>query len=69
MCEDFPCCGHEPGCCTDKDENGAQTNMVCICGARLPLTSVSSLCQACLSYTQTEEDSYGLDGIGSNLGF
>ncbi len=26
-CEDFPCCGHEPGCCPDFDESGRQLNM------------------------------------------
>lgn len=49
-CEDFPCCGHEPGCCPDFDEEtGEQLNMRCVCGAVVPLTSRSSLCQSCLS--------------------
>jgi hypothetical protein len=47
-CEDFPCCGHEPGCCPNFDEAGRQTDMVCTCGARLPITSRYSICEACL---------------------
>lgn len=47
-CEDFPCCGHEVGCCPSFDESGNQTNMVCICGAELPIGNHSSLCQSCL---------------------
>lgn len=48
-CEDFPCCGHEEGCCPDYDESGRQLNMKCVCGAVLPLHSRSSLCPSCLS--------------------
>jgi hypothetical protein len=48
-CEDFPCCGHEPGCCPDYDPaTGEQLNMKCVCGASVPLTSRVSLCEACL---------------------
>ena len=48
-CEDFPCCGHELGCCPDFDpETGAQLNMKCVCGATVPLSSRSSLCGPCL---------------------
>jgi len=48
-CEDFPCCGHEMGCCPDFDpDTGAQLNMKCVCGATVPLTSRSSLCASCL---------------------
>jgi hypothetical protein len=49
-CEDFPYCGHEPGCCPDFDEAGRQLNMKCTCGATVPLGSKSSLCEACLNY-------------------
>ena len=55
-CEDFPCCGHEAGCCPDYDESGRQLNMKCVCGATLPLTSRSSLCRSCLY-----EDGYDYD--------
>lgn len=48
-CCDFPCCGHEPGCCPDYDDHGRQVNMVCTCGARLPVTNRYSLCDACLN--------------------
>jgi len=47
-CEDFPCCGHEAGCCPDFDENGRQLNMKCVCGAVLPVDNHSSLCSGCL---------------------
>jgi hypothetical protein len=46
-CEDFPCCGHESGCCPDFDE-GKQLNMKCVCGATVPLSSRYSLCERCL---------------------
>lgn len=47
-CE-WPACGHELGCCPDFDpETGKQLNMKCVCGATVPLTSRSSLCEPCL---------------------
>ena len=48
-CEDFPCCGHESGCCPSYDESGNQLNMVCICGAILPITNRYSICDSCLN--------------------
>ena len=47
-CEDFPCCGHEAGCCPNYDDAGKQTDMVCTCGARLPITNRYSICDTCL---------------------
>lgn len=48
-CEDFPCCGHEMGCCPRFDpETGEQLDMVCVCGARLPVTRRVSICDGCL---------------------
>jgi hypothetical protein len=48
-CEDFPCCGHERGCCPDYDpETGAQLNMVCVCGAKLPINARYSICAGCM---------------------
>lgn len=48
-CEDFPCCGHESGCCPDSDpKTGEQLDMKCVCGASVPLNSPSSLCRTCL---------------------
>lgn len=47
-CEDFPCCGHEMGCCPDFcPETGRQLNMKCVCSAPVPLGG-SSLCEGCL---------------------
>lgn len=54
-CEDFPCCGHELGCCPDFDESGRQLNMVCTCGAKLPLTSRYSICEGCLERARYED--------------
>lgn len=49
-CEDFPCCGHEAGCCPDYDAaTGQQLNMICVCGAKLPLNNPVSICDACLN--------------------
>jgi hypothetical protein len=48
-CEDFPCCGHELGCCPDFDESGKQLNMKCTCGATVPLGSRYSICDGCLN--------------------
>ena len=47
-CEDFPCCGHEHGCCPDFNEAGEQLNMVCVCGAKLPIDSRYSICESCM---------------------
>lgn len=54
-CEDFPCCGHEPGCCPDFDGSGQQLNMVCTCGAKLPPDSRFSICDACLDAGEEDE--------------
>lgn len=59
-CEDFPCCGHEPGCCPDYDESGKQLNMVCTCGAKIPVNSRFSICQGCIERSLREDD-YGYD--------
>ena len=48
MCEDFPCCGHEMGCCPRFDDAGRQLDMVCTCGARLPVTNRFSICDGCI---------------------
>lgn len=57
-CEDFPCCGHEAGCCPRYDASGRQLDMVCTCGARLPVTSRSSICRACLMAGDPEDGDY-----------
>lgn len=56
-CEDWPCCNHEAGCCPDYDESGRQLNMVCVCGAKLPVTNRYSICDTCLS-RPSEDDPY-----------
>ncbi len=57
-CEDFPCCGHEAGCCPDFDGSGKQLNMKCTCGATVPLGSKSSICDACLRLAQIEDGDF-----------
>ena len=61
-CEDWPCCGHESGCCPDYDESGKQLNMRCVCGAVVPLGSRSSLCPSCLRRGDPEDEGFGYDG-------
>lgn len=64
-CEDFPCCGHEPGCCPDFDpETGRQMNMKCTCGATVPLTSKYSLCEGCMGGGRRNPDAY--DGVDTD---
>lgn len=58
VCEDFPCCGHEFGCCPSYDETGSQTDMKCTCGVSLPIDNGSSLCDDCLN---DEYDDYGVN--------
>ena len=58
-CEDFPCCGHESGCCPDFDGAGRQLNMKCVCGATVPLGSRTSLCNSCLN--GPDDDDYRED--------
>jgi hypothetical protein len=62
-CEDFPCCGHEAGCCPDFDENGRQMNMVCTCGAKLPINNRYSICDTCLNRPDPDDpNAYDYDG-------
>lgn len=65
-CEDWPCCGHEAGCCPSRDpETGEQTDMKCVCGASVPLSSRTSLCFSCLhsddDFGEDEEDEEDFD--------
>lgn len=64
-CEDYPCCGHENGCCP-RYEGGVQMDMVCVCGARLPKDNPVSICHHCLKDAEhySDEDSYNesMDG-------
>ena len=52
-CEDYPCCGHEQGCCPSFNESGQQLNRVCTCGAELPVNNRVSMCDNCL---QSDDD-------------
>lgn len=61
-CEDFPCCGHEAGCCPDYDEGGRQLNMKCVCGATLPLSSRFSVCNSCMNRQAIEDGDYYYEG-------
>jgi hypothetical protein len=54
-CEDYPCCGHESGCCPDFDEDGKQINMKCTCGATVPLRSRFSICSDCMNRGSDED--------------
>ena len=61
-CEDFPCCGHEPGAC--PDENGA---FPCAsCGATLPKGNRSAVCDGCHErHAQADDDhERGVPGSG-----
>lgn len=64
-CEDYPCCGHELGCCPPTDpETGQPTAMVCTCGALVPLGSRFSICQGCLDRPDPNDpDPYGRDPL------
>ena len=55
-CEDFPCCGHEAGCCPRYDESGRQLDMVCTCGKRLPVDNPVSVCNTCLNGVDEDSD-------------
>jgi len=71
-CEDFPCCGHESGCCPDFDSSGRQLNMRCICGAVVPLSSRSGLCPGCLNGPDEDgyqDDHYGFESPGASSDF
>lgn len=47
-CEDFPCCGHEPGDCPDDEGR-----MRCVeCGRKLELNARSSICPTCMRHAE-----------------
>ena len=54
-CEDFPCCGHEPGDCPDS-----KGRFKCVgCGNPLPKKNPTSFCSACVrrrAWERPEED-------------
>jgi len=57
-CEDYPCCGHEPGCCPEYYKNGKQKYMVCVCGARVSVKSKYSICKSCMKGDRGEDRYY-----------
>jgi hypothetical protein len=49
------------GCCPDYDpDTGRQLNMICVCGAVLPINNRYSICDSCLRHDP--DDPYGYDG-------
>jgi hypothetical protein len=60
-CEDFPCCGHEAGCCPTFNDAGEQMDMVCVCGTRLPVDRRYSLCDTCLNRDYGPNDGWADD--------
>lgn len=58
-CEDYPCCGHEPGGCPNEDG----TYNCCRCDGKLPRNARSSLCDRCTKryYSLMDEDPTGQD--------
>ena len=66
-CEDWPCCGHEVGCCPSRDpETGEQIDMKCVCGASIPLWSSSSLCFSCL-HSEDPDDGDDFEDEGDDF--
>jgi len=62
-CEDYPCCGHEPGDCPRIDSDGNERWRCVGCSCTLPLKSRSSFCEDCIRnqvYLDPEDrDDYG----------
>lgn len=46
-CEDYPCCGHEPGDCPEIDSKGRARYRCVECGKRLRPNATSSICGSC----------------------
>lgn len=59
-CEDYPCCGHEPGDCPRIDKDGNERWRCASCSKELPLNSSSSLCKKCIK--KVHDDVYSDDG-------
>jgi hypothetical protein len=54
-CEDYPCCGHEPGDCPQIDSEGRERWTCVECGKLLPRNASSSICPKCLKYLTKQE--------------
>jgi len=62
MCEDYPCCGHEPGGCPVLDEQGRSCFPCARCGAIMPPTATSAVCRPChADWARRDEDPTGQD--------
>lgn len=47
-CEDYPCCGHEPGGCPVVDEATGEQRFRCArCGYLMPPKARSAVCEPC----------------------
>lgn len=56
-CEDYPCCGHEPGDCPTIDSDGNERWTCVGCGKLLPVNAPSSICDRCMSKRVWDRDS------------
>jgi hypothetical protein len=67
-CEDYPCCGHEPGGCPVTDENGAERFRCARCSVLMPPQARSAVCDRCHKrwafeeYSDEMPDRYYEDG-------
>lgn len=59
-CEDYPCCGHEPGDCPRIDAKGHE-RFRCVggCGRELKVGARSSICDSCLRRDDRRREEYG----------
>lgn len=55
-CEDFPCCGHEPGGCPTYNENGEEFFPCACCGSIMPPRATSAVCAPCHKRMRHEEN-------------
>lgn len=51
-CEDYPCCGHEPNGCPNRDGSFNCAS----CGKKLPKDSTSAVCTRCHARWRQEDD-------------
>lgn len=69
-CEDFPCCGHEPGDCPSRRRDGSEVWRCVECGGKLPRSASSSICERCMRLARRRV-AQGLDMFpeGNDYGF
>lgn len=58
-CEDYPCCGHEPGGCPIVDENGNQRFACATCGILMEPRARSAICGPCHRRHLSDDDDEG----------